>query len=73
MAKLTLPTLSQFTAIITKRKAVEKQQAELKKIKAKIKDLERQREEMVEKEKTLETEVEKAKELLGEAIESLKY
>ena len=64
MAKLTLPTLSQFTAIITKRKAAEKQQAELKKIKAKIKDLERQREEMVEKEKTLETEVEKAKELL---------
>ncbi|CAF3456887.1 unnamed protein product [Fusarium graminearum] len=73
MAKLTLPTLSQFTAIITKRKAVEKQQAELKKIKAKIKDLERQREEMAEKEKTLETEVEKAKELLREAIESLKY
>ncbi|CEI62030.1 hypothetical protein FVEN_g12716 [Fusarium venenatum] len=73
MSKITHPKFSQFTAIISRRKVVDKKQAELKKVKAKIQDLERQRDEMIEKEKTLEAEVEKAKESLDEAIESLMH
>jgi hypothetical protein len=64
MPKAIHPTLSQFASIISRRKAVDKKKAELGKIKSRIQDTERQRDEMMEKEETLEAEIDKAKELL---------